>query len=99
MGPFASDDGMEQLLAQAGFTDVRTAITTVSPRFESPEHWYRWSMSVGQRQLWAMLPDAKLAEVRDRLMVVVDGCRDEQGRIGFDQDVRYTLRGSMTRRR
>jgi ubiquinone/menaquinone biosynthesis C-methylase UbiE len=90
-GPFASDEGMASLVRDAGFTAVRTVTGTVSPRFANADHWYRWSMSHGQRQFWAGLPDAERAEVRARLLAAVEGCRDADGRIGFDQQVRYTL--------
>lgn len=49
-GPFSSDAGMEELLQTAGFGDARTVTTTVRPRFDDPEHWQRFSMSVGQRR-------------------------------------------------
>lgn len=90
-GPFASDEGMETLPADAGFREVRTATATVSPRFADAEHWYRWSMSVGQRQFWEGLPGDDRDRVRLELFAAVEGCRDRQGRIGFDQQVRYTL--------
>jgi ubiquinone/menaquinone biosynthesis C-methylase UbiE len=90
-GPFSSDDGMEQLLTEAGFAKIRTATSMVSPRFDDSEHWFRWSMSVGQRQFWEAIPAHDRDSVRAEAFAAVDGCRDEQGRIGFDQQVRYTL--------
>jgi len=90
-GSFGSDEGMEQLLADAGFTRIRTQRSVVKPRFESCEHWYEWSMSVGQRQFWLAIPDDQLGEVKAAMFAAVDLCRDDQGRIGFDQTVRYTL--------
>ena len=90
-GPFGSDEGMESLLADAGFRDVRTELTTVSPRFDDAEHWYRWSMSVGQRQFWQSIPDTDRERVRAEVFAAVDRCRDDAGRIGFDQQIRYTV--------
>jgi ubiquinone/menaquinone biosynthesis C-methylase UbiE len=90
-GPFASDAGMELLLTEAGYRDVRTVNATVSPRFADPEHWYRWSLSTGRRGYWAAIPDDQQERVKAELFPVVDACRDESGRIGFDQQVRYTL--------
>jgi SAM-dependent methyltransferase len=90
-GPFASDEGMEELLRSAGYRDVRTATTTVSPRFDDAEHWERFSMSVGQRRFWAAIPPDRFDEVRASVHAAAEACRDEQGRIGFDQDVRYTI--------
>jgi hypothetical protein len=48
-------------------------------------------MSVGQRQFWEAVPVDDLASVKADVFAAVDRCRDDQGRIGFDQAVRYTL--------
>jgi ubiquinone/menaquinone biosynthesis C-methylase UbiE len=90
-GPFSSDEGMEQLFAAAGFHDVRTSHLAVTPRFDSCEHWYRWSMSVGQRRFWQSVPAEQLDAVKAEIFAAVDRCRDGSGRIGFDQTVRYTV--------
>jgi ubiquinone/menaquinone biosynthesis C-methylase UbiE len=90
-GPFASDAAMEALVREARFHDVRTVTRTVSPRFEDADHWYRWSMSVGQRQFWEAIPADDLPGVKSSVFAAVEQCRDDHGRIGFDQEVRYTL--------
>lgn len=89
-GPFESDEGMERLLTAAGYRHVRTTTATVSPRFDDPDHWYRWSMSVGQRRFWDAVPDEDLGRVRQAVLEAVDRCRDGRDRIGFDQQIRYT---------
>jgi ubiquinone/menaquinone biosynthesis C-methylase UbiE len=90
-GPFSSNEGMEELVLDAGYRDVRTVNATVSPRFDDAEHWYRWSLSTGRRGYWDAIPDDERELVKADLFAVVDTCRDERGRIGFDQQVRYTL--------
>lgn len=55
-GPFASDDGVEDLLRGAGLSDVRTTSETVVARFRDVEHWTRWSRSHGQRAMWDCVP-------------------------------------------
>jgi ubiquinone/menaquinone biosynthesis C-methylase UbiE len=90
-GPFASDEGMEGLVRSAGFRSVRTVTATVSPRFDDADHWRRFSMSVGQRQFWMSIPPDQLDSVTSDVFAAVDACRDDDGRIGFDQEVRYTL--------
>ena len=90
-GPFSSDAGVEQLLREAGYTDVRTATTMVSVRFTDHDHWYRWSWSVGQRAMWEAIPEQKRPEVKALAYEQLETCRDESGQIGFDQQVRYTL--------
>ena len=90
-GPFASDEGMEDLLRHAGFGTVRTAFSTVSPRFEDPDDWYRWSMTIGLRRFWEAVPADQLPLVKAGVLAAADRCRDADGRIGFDQVVRYTV--------
>jgi ubiquinone/menaquinone biosynthesis C-methylase UbiE len=90
-GPFDSDDGMEQLFTDAGFRDVRTVTTKIAPRFDDADHWYRWSMSVGQRRFWQLVPAEHLDTVRARIGAAVERCRMPDGRIGFDQEIRITL--------
>jgi ubiquinone/menaquinone biosynthesis C-methylase UbiE len=90
-GPFASDQGMEALLVDAGFREPHTVHASVTPRFDDPEHWFRWSMSVGQRQFWLSIPAADFVTVKADVLAAVARCRTDDGRIGFDQDVRYSL--------
>lgn len=90
-GPFASDEAMEELLSTAGYRQVRTASRTVSPRFEDTEHWFRWSMSVGQRRMWMAIPEDQRDDVIDEVGRAVERCRKDDGKLGFDQRVRYTL--------
>jgi len=90
-GPFASDAGMEQLLAAAGWTDVRTARDEVDVRFETPEHWRRHSMSVGQRGMWMAVPPGERDAVRDRAydLLAADAAKD--GSVTYWQRIRHTL--------
>ncbi|HVB51776.1 MAG TPA: methyltransferase domain-containing protein [Acidimicrobiales bacterium] len=90
-GPFGSDEGMERLLSSAGYRNVRTVTSVVTPRFEDCDHWYRWSMSAGFRRFWQAIPKDQLEEVKAEVLAAVDECRDENGRIGFDEGVRYTF--------
>jgi ubiquinone/menaquinone biosynthesis C-methylase UbiE len=90
-GPFASDDAMEQLLADAGFVDLRTVTTVVPVRFADPGDWHRWSLSAGQRRIWDTIPDDELDDVLADAAARLDRCRRPDGAMGFDQGVRYTL--------
>ena len=92
-GPFASDQGVENLLTDAGFADVRTARGVVPVRFDTAEHWQRWTMSLGQRRFWAQVPESDRDLVRDRAYAAVEQSRQRNadGRMGFDQQVRYTF--------
>jgi len=92
-GPFTSDAGVERLLADAGFTDVRTVGDVVPVRFDDADHWHRWTMSTGQRFMWSLVPEGERADVRARASAAAEDTRlhNADGRIGFDQQVRYTL--------
>jgi ubiquinone/menaquinone biosynthesis C-methylase UbiE len=92
-GPFASDEGVERMLTDAGFTGVRTARTIVRVRFDDPEHWQRWTMSLGQRRFWQLVPEADREQVRARAFAAVEESarRNPDGRMGFDQHIRYTV--------
>lgn len=90
-GPFGSDAGVEQLLTDAGFAEVRTATMTVQTRFEDEDQWYRWTWSVGQRRMWEAVPEDEREQVRAAASERLDATRDADGRIGFDQVVRFTL--------
>ncbi|MGY1695115.1 class I SAM-dependent methyltransferase [Geodermatophilus sp. SYSU D00814] len=90
-GPFASDAGVEDLLRGAGFADPRTTHLTVPVRFTDEDHWHTWSWSVGQRGFWELVPEGERDAVRAEAYRRVRRCRHDDGRIGFDQDVRVTL--------
>jgi ubiquinone/menaquinone biosynthesis C-methylase UbiE len=89
--PFASAEGVQQLLVDAGFSQVRTTSTLVSVRFDDHDHWYRWTMSHGQRGRWQVVPPEHRAGVIAAAYGALDHCRDRDGRIGFDQIVHFTL--------
>jgi len=90
-GPFSSDAAMEELVAQAGYVDARTATATVEVRFDDEESWYRWSMSHAQRQMWESIPADQVARVRAAAVEAMHASVRPDGRLGFDQQVRHTL--------
>jgi len=96
-GPFASDEGMEQLFVEAGLVGVRTARRTVTATFEDVEHFLAFSWSHGQRGMWEAVPDAQHATVRDAVARAFSAVRDPDGRARVEQEIRYTLgvRGSQ----
>ncbi len=89
--PFASDAGMEALLHGAGAMAVGTVTRRVEVPWGDVDGWKAFSMSTGQRAMWAMVP----AEERDTLEAqaaeILDDARDESGRVVVWQDMRYTL--------
>jgi hypothetical protein len=48
-------------------------------------------MSVAQRQFWESVPADQRPTVEAAVFAAVDSCRTDDGRVGFDQQVRSTL--------
>lgn len=90
-GPFSSDAGVEALVRQAGFDDVRTETFDLHVTFDDAAQWHRWTWSQGQRVMWESVPPEHRDAVRADAFEVLEGCRDADGRIAFDQTVRITL--------
>ncbi len=89
-GPFTSDAGVEKLLTDAGYTDVRTVCAEVPVRFADTEQWHVWSWSHGQRAMWESVPTEDRAAVTERASRLLEGCRNAQGQIVLTQQVRFT---------
>ena len=86
-GPFASDEGMEALLRDAGLDDVRTAHREVVAEFASPQQWLDFSWSHGQRAMWEAVPAAEHDRVRAEIVALLEGFSP----LGFTQTIRHTL--------
>ncbi|MEO7071176.1 MAG: class I SAM-dependent methyltransferase [Nostocoides sp.] len=89
--PFRSDAGMEQLLATAGGTEVRTVTYDLSVAFDDAEQWRRFSMSAGQRAMWAAVPEGHHGDVVARAAVLLEEARQPDGGIVLTQGIRYTV--------
>jgi hypothetical protein len=79
------------MLREAGYVDVRTVRRTMPVRFVDKDQWHDWTWSVGLRAVWEVIPEVERDAVRERAYTALDGTVDAGGRIGFDQDVRYTI--------
>ncbi len=90
-GPFGSDAGVEQLLTEAGFAEVRTVTLDVPVRFTDVEQWRAWSWSHGQRVMWEAVPEDRHAEILAAVALALEPARDEAGLLSVGQQVRYTL--------
>lgn len=89
--PFSSDAGMEGLLRDAGATDVRTVTRRVDVPWGDVEGWKAFSMSTGQRAMWAMVPPDERDGLEARAAAILQDARDGTGRAVIWQDMRYTL--------
>lgn len=90
-GPFASDAGVEGLLAGAGLVDVRTTHIDVTVRFDDVDAWVTWSQSHGQRAMWDHVPPDVVPDLRARAADLLDTARGRDGTAALTQQVRYTV--------
>ena len=90
-GPFASDTGMEQLVTDAGFTEVRTLVTDLAVHFADVDHWQAFSMSTGQRAMWRAVPEAQRPAVRAEAERRLAASAHRAGGFVMHQQIRYTL--------
>lgn len=90
-GPFASDQGVETLFTQAGFTNISTHFASINVRFTDAQHWYDFTWSVGQRMMWLAIPEGLRAEVRRNAETILGTFANPDGSIVFKQDIRNTL--------
>ncbi|HEX5333230.1 MAG TPA: methyltransferase domain-containing protein [Cellulomonas sp.] len=90
-GPFASDSGVEELVATAGFTEVRTASFEQAVTFVDVEQWRLWSWSHGQRTHWDAVPGERHADVLAAGAERLEAARDSDGTFTLTQQVRLTV--------
>ncbi|QNK81861.1 class I SAM-dependent methyltransferase [Nakamurella sp. PAMC28650] len=90
-GPFASDDGVAQILLDGGLSQVRTVHRDTVARFRDADHLLEFSWSHGQRVMWESVPEQERTRVRDRYLAAADEVADPGGGITFTQVARYTL--------
>lgn len=90
-GPFASDSGVEQLFAAAGFVDVRTTHLDLPVHFTDAEEWRRWTWSHGQRTHWEAVPEDKRAEVLGEAAERLATTQADGDGFSLTQRVRYTI--------
>jgi ubiquinone/menaquinone biosynthesis C-methylase UbiE len=89
--PFASDAGVEAVLSDAGFVDVRTVTQTLPITFANAEQWLDFSWSHGQRAMWLSIPEAERPVFRERLTVKLRDIAAPDGSISYGQNIRHTL--------
>ncbi len=90
-GPFGSDQGMADLVAQAGFDDVRTVTVDLPVRFADADHWHRFSLSTGQRAMWQLVPVPERPRLRHRAEELLATAAATGGGHVLRQQVRYTV--------
>lgn len=89
-GPFESDEGVEELVRDAGFTNLRTDSFDLDVVLSDVEHWSRWSHSHGQRAMWDAVPESEHAAVTAAVAEILEDARKADGTFGLSQGVRLT---------
>lgn len=87
--PFATDDQVADLVASAGFENVRTVRFEQPISFRDTAHWRQWSMSVGQRAMWNAVPADERDQLEQRAGELLRN-GDRSGAIHLSQVVRIT---------
>jgi hypothetical protein len=90
-GPFTTDTGVEGLLTEAGFEQVRTATWELLTTFQDAEQWYAWAWSHGQRAMWEHVPEGERDQLKAQAFRLLASVSDDHGRIALKQGIRYTL--------
>jgi ubiquinone/menaquinone biosynthesis C-methylase UbiE len=90
-GPFESDLKMEQLLRDAGFSNVHTLTATIPVRFANAEQWYAFTWSVGQRMMWLAIPEELRSQVRKEAELRLAEYAEPDGSVVFQQKIRNTF--------
>jgi ubiquinone/menaquinone biosynthesis C-methylase UbiE len=90
--PFATESGMEEMLAGAGAREVRTELVPTTIRFDGVDDWQRWSMSTGQRVMWQRMPAEEKPRVVARAEEILEPTRPAAGGpCELVWQMRYTL--------
>ena len=91
LGPFASDLGMESLLINAGYHEVKTVTNSLPVKFKTIDKWYEFSWSTGQRRWWLQVPEKERPIVRAKAEAFLLSHIQNDGSIIFNQEIRHTL--------
>ncbi len=90
-GPFASSEATSELMRTTGLNAVETLVEPLTVSFDDAEMWRRWTMSVGQRRMWSLIPEPEQPALMARAATLLEPARDATGVIRLRQDVRYSV--------
>ena len=90
-GHFASDSGMESLLSDAGYHEIKTVTKFLPVKFETLDKWYEFSWSTGQRGAWLQVPEEERPALRAKAEARLMNHIQSDGSIIFNQEIRHTL--------
>jgi SAM-dependent methyltransferase len=85
------DSGVESMLRDAGFAEVRSEHATYAIAFADLEEWQRWSWATPMGGLWRRTPETDHPEILRRAGEILEANRDADGRIVLEVGARYTF--------
>ena len=89
---FDGDDGVERLLVEAGYAEVRTELATHRVPFADVDEWVRWSRAgTVMGGIWNRTDEADHPEILRRATEILEGTRGVDGRIALEVGARYTF--------
>jgi ubiquinone/menaquinone biosynthesis C-methylase UbiE len=89
---FDGDAGVERLLTEAGYGEVRTDPAIHRIPFADVDEWERWSRAgTVMGGLWSGTDEADHPEIRRRATEILEGTRGADGRIALEVGARYTF--------
>jgi ubiquinone/menaquinone biosynthesis C-methylase UbiE len=89
---FEGDAGVERLLTDAGYVEVRTDLVTHPIHFDDVDQWVRWSKAgTVMGGIWNRTDEADHPEILRRATAILEGSRAEDGRIVLEVGARYTF--------
>lgn len=89
---FDGDAGVERLLTEAGYGEVRTELATHRIPFTDVEEWVAWSRAgTVMGGIWSRTDEADHPEILRRAGEILEGTRGDDGRITLEVGARYTF--------
>jgi ubiquinone/menaquinone biosynthesis C-methylase UbiE len=89
---FDGDAGVERLLRDAGYAEVRTELATHRIPFADVDEWVRWSKAgTVMGGIWNRTDEADHPEILRRATAILEDSRGDDGRMVLEVGARYTL--------
>ncbi len=84
-------DAITTWLSDAGFVDISVADEAYDIGFDSPEHWYDWTWTVGVRALWLSMDETTRERARLTALDVVGSFARDDGSVIMPERLRFTI--------
>ncbi len=89
---FHGDAGVERLLTEAGYGEVRTELATHRIPFADPEEWVRWSKAgTVMGGIWNQSDPSDHPEILRRATAILESTRGADGQMALEVGARYTF--------